>query len=40
VEYSSQIEQAYIQGRAIDMTDAHRELYEKYRQKVEQRSGR
>jgi imidazolonepropionase-like amidohydrolase len=35
VEYSSQIEQAYIQGREIDMTDAHRELYEKYRQKVE-----
>lgn len=36
VEYSSQIEQAYIQGRKIDMVDAHRELYEKYRQKVEQ----
>lgn len=35
VEYSSQIEQAYIQGRKIDMTDAHRALYEKYRQKVE-----
>jgi len=39
VEYSSQIEQAYIQGRKIDMVDAHRELYEKYRQKVEQQAG-
>ncbi|WP_340105384.1 amidohydrolase family protein [Rhodohalobacter sp. 8-1] len=39
VEYSTQIEQAYIQGRAIDMTDAHRALYEKYRQKVERQIG-
>src|SRR6056297_3018364 len=39
VEYSSQIEQAYIQGRKIDMVDAHRELYEKYKQKVEQQAG-
>lgn len=39
VEYSSQIEQAYIQGREIDMTDAHRALYEKYRQKVERQVG-
>lgn len=40
VEYSSQIEQAYIQGRKIDMVDAHRELYEKYRLKVEQQTDR
>lgn len=40
VEYSSQIEQAYIQGRKIDMTDAHRALYEKYRQKVERQGGK
>jgi len=39
VEYSSQIEQAYIQGRKIDMVDAHRELYEKYKQKVDQQVG-
>ena len=37
IEYSTQIEQAYIEGREIDMVDAHREFYEKYRQKVEQR---
>ncbi len=35
LEYSTQIEQAYIQGRKIDMVDAHRAFYEKYRQKVE-----
>ncbi len=40
LEYSSQIEQAYIEGRKIDMVDAHRMLYEKYRQKVDQRVGR
>lgn len=37
LEYSTQIEQAYIQGRKIDMIDAHRELYDKYLQKVEQK---
>ena len=37
IEYSTQIEQAYIEGREIDMVDAHREFYETYRQKVEQR---
>lgn len=40
LEYSSEIEQAYIQGRKIDMVDAHRALYEKYRQKIEQTSDR
>lgn len=39
LEYSTQIEQAYIEGRKIDMMDSHRQLYEKYRQKVDQRSG-
>lgn len=39
VEYSSQIEQAYIQGRKIDMADAHRELYEKYKKKVDRQIG-
>lgn len=38
VEYSTQIEQAYIEGRKIDMMDSHRQLYEKYREKVDQRS--
>ncbi len=37
LEYSTQIEQAYIYGRKIDMIDAHRELYDKYLQKVEQK---
>ena len=40
LEYSTQIEQAYIQGRKIDMMNAHLELYEKYRQKVDQRVNR
>lgn len=38
MEYSTQIEQAYIEGRKIDMMDSHRQLYEKYRKKVDQRS--
>jgi imidazolonepropionase-like amidohydrolase len=37
LEYSSQIDQAYIQGRAVDMNDVHRLFYEKYRQKSLQR---
>jgi len=40
LEYSAQIEQAYIEGRKIDMIDAHRMLYEKYREKVDQRGNR
>lgn len=35
LEYSTDIEQAYIRGRKIDMVDAHRELYEKFRLKVD-----
>lgn len=37
LEYSTRIDQAYIEGREIDMMDAHREFYEKYREKVRQR---
>lgn len=33
MEYSTQIEQVYIQGRKSDMMDKHRRLYEKYKQK-------
>lgn len=40
LEYSAQIEQAYIEGRKIDMVDAHRMLYEKYRKKVDERVNR
>jgi imidazolonepropionase-like amidohydrolase len=36
VEYATQIEQVYVQGRKSDMMDMHRQLYEKYREKVEQ----
>ncbi len=36
MEYSTQIEQAYIEGRKIDMSDMHRQFYEKYREKVRQ----
>ncbi len=36
LELSTQIEQVFIQGRKIDMTDKHRELYEKYLEKHRQ----
>jgi len=36
LELSTQIEQVYIQGRMIDMTDKHRELYEKFLEKHRQ----
>jgi imidazolonepropionase-like amidohydrolase len=38
LEYSTQIEQVYVQGRKSDMLDAHRYFYEKYREKVDQRA--
>ena len=38
LEYATQIEQVYVQGRKSDMMDMHRQFYEKYREKVEQRS--
>jgi imidazolonepropionase-like amidohydrolase len=36
LEYSTQIEQAYIEGREIDMNDMHRQFYERYQEKVRQ----
>jgi imidazolonepropionase-like amidohydrolase len=36
LDYLASIEQAYVQGRAIDMMDIHRQLYEKYSEKVRQ----
>jgi imidazolonepropionase-like amidohydrolase len=39
LEYSTIIEQAYIEGREIDMMDAHKRFFEKYRKKQQQRSG-
>jgi imidazolonepropionase-like amidohydrolase len=38
IEYSTQIEQVYVEGRESDMMDMHRQLYEKYREKVDQRN--
>ena len=38
IEYSTQIEQVYVEGRKSDMMDMHRQLYKKYREKVEQRN--
>jgi hypothetical protein len=32
------VEQAYIEGRAIDMNDIHKQLFEKYMEKIRQRS--
>ena len=36
LDYLASIEQAYIQGRAVDMNDIFRQLYEKYSEKVRQ----
>lgn len=36
LEYSTIIEQAYVQGRAIDMNDTFKQLYEKYSEKLRQ----
>lgn len=36
LEYSTQVEQAYIEGRKLDMNDMHRQLYERFREKVRQ----
>jgi imidazolonepropionase-like amidohydrolase len=40
LEYSTIIEQAYIEGRKVDMMDVHKRFFEKYREKQQQRSGR
>lgn len=37
IEYATQIEQAYIQGRKSDMMDNQKQLYQKYREKLNQR---
>jgi imidazolonepropionase-like amidohydrolase len=36
LEYATLIEQAFIEGRRIDMADAHRRFFEKYSEKVRQ----
>lgn len=36
IEYSTQVEQVYIQGRKSNMMDSHRQFYKKYHEKVEQ----
>jgi imidazolonepropionase-like amidohydrolase len=40
LDYLASVEQAYIQGRAIDMRDIHRQLFEKYSEKVRQAGSR
>jgi len=37
LEYSTTIEQAFIQGRKIDMRDTNRQFFEKYRERQRQR---
>lgn len=36
LDFLAGVEQAYVQGREIDMMDIHRQLYEKYSEKVRQ----
>lgn len=38
IEYATQVEQVFIQGRKSDMMDSHKKFYEKYREKVEQQA--
>jgi imidazolonepropionase-like amidohydrolase len=40
LEYATEIGQAFIQGRDIDLMDAHREFYERYSEKLRQLQGR
>jgi imidazolonepropionase-like amidohydrolase len=40
LEYASTVEQAFIQGRDIDLMDMHRQFYEKYSEKIRQLQGR
>lgn len=36
LDFLASIEQAYVQGREVDMMDIHKQLYEKYSEKVRQ----
>ena len=36
LEIATQVQQAWIQGRAVDLSDKHKRLYRKYQQKYEQ----
>jgi imidazolonepropionase-like amidohydrolase len=36
LDFTASIEQAYVQGREIDMMDIHKQLYQKYSEKVRQ----
>lgn len=36
LEYASIVEQAYVQGRKIDMEDQHKKFFEKYSEKIRQ----
>jgi imidazolonepropionase-like amidohydrolase len=36
LDFLASVEQAYVQGREIDMMDIHRQLYEKYSEKLRQ----
>ncbi|TVP58566.1 MAG: hypothetical protein EA351_03380 [Gemmatimonadales bacterium] len=39
LEYTSAIERAFIEGRDIDLVDAHREFYDRYSEKLRQLEG-
>jgi hypothetical protein len=38
LEATTHVNEAYIQGRKLDLTDRHKQLYEKYRAKYEQKA--
>jgi imidazolonepropionase-like amidohydrolase len=35
LEYATEVEQAFIQGRKLDMADQHRQFFQKYMERVE-----
>lgn len=37
LEITNQVEQAFVQGRHVDLSDRHKRLYKKYQQKYEQK---
>jgi imidazolonepropionase-like amidohydrolase len=40
LEAATQVTAAYVQGRAVDLTDRHKQLYEKYQEKYRRKGGR
>ncbi|HEX6985224.1 MAG TPA: amidohydrolase family protein, partial [Planctomycetaceae bacterium] len=40
LEAATQVTAAYVRGRKVDLTDRHKQLYEKYRTKYDRQNGK